>query len=623
MSPPKEDAKFEHLLEYLRQSRGFDFTGYKRPSLMRRMSKRMQTVHVDRFTDYVDYLEVHPEEFDVLFNTILINVTSFFRDQPAWDFLAGSVVPRIIRNKGADDSIRIWSAGCATGEEAYAIAMLMAEALGKEGFRQRVKIYATDVDEDALATARQAGYGAKEIQPVPEEFRQKYFDVVGSRYVFNSDLRRSVIFGRHDLVQDAPMSRLDLLVCRNTLMYLNAETQGRILSRFHYALNADGFLFLGKAEVLLIQSSLFTPVELKCRIFSKSPQVTMRDRLLIFNQTGATTEVNNHVSRHVRLRDSAFDIGQTAQLVVDANGNLVLANQQARQLFSVDSRDLGRPFHDLELSYRPVELRSLIERANAERKVITAANVEQRFKNGDPRYLDVEVTPLQDNGGSIGVCISFNDVTRYHGLEDDIQRARQDAETVNEELQAANEELQSTNEELETTNEELQSTNEELETTNEELQSTNEELETMNEELQSTNEELNTINEELRERTDELNHSNAFLNSILSSLRGGVVVVDRNNNVLIWNYMAEDLWGLRAEETKGQSLMDLDIGLPVGQLREPIRACLSQEIDKQEMILDALNRRGRSIKCRVAITPFRGPKGEPQGAMLIMEEMGM
>ena len=183
--------------------------------------------------------------------------------------------------------------------------------------------------------------------------------------------------------------------------------------------------------------------------------------------------------------------------------------------------------------------------------------------------------------------------------------------------------MQSTNEELETTNEELQSTNEELETTNEELQSTNEELETMNEELQSTNEELNTINEELRERTDELNHSNAFLNSILSSLRGGVVVVDRNNNVLIWNYMAEDLWGLRAEEIKGQSLMNLDIGLPVGQLREPIRACLSQETDKQEMILDAVNRRGRSIKCRVAITPFRDPKGEPQGAMLMMEEMGM
>src|SRR6266571_2262179 len=479
--------------------------------------------------------------------------------------------------------------------------MLMAEALGKEAFRQRVKIYATDVDEDALATARQAGYGAKEIQPVPEEFRQKYFDAVGSRYVFNSDLRRSVIFGRHDLVQDAPMSRLDLLVCRNTLMYFNAETQGRILSRFHYALNADGFLFLGKAEVLLIQSSLFTPVELKCRIFSKSPQITMRDRLLVFAQTGAATEVNNHASRHVRLRDSAFDIGQTAQLVVDANGNLVLANQQARQLFSVDSRDLGRPFHDLELSYRPVELRSLIERANAERKVITAANVEQRFKNGDPRYLDVAVTPLQDNGVSIGVCISFNDVTRYQRLEEDIQRAKQDAETVNEELQTANEELQSTNEELETTNEELQSTNEELET--------------MNEELQSTNEELNTINEELRERTDELNHSNAFLNSILSSLRGGVVVVDRNNNVLIWNYLAEDLWGLRAEEIKGQSLMNLDIGLPVGQLREPIRACLSQETDKQEMILDAVNRRGRSIKCRVAITPFRGPKGEPQGAM--------
>src|SRR2546422_5780406 len=284
--PPKEDAKFEHLLEYLRQSRGFDFTGYKRPSLMRRMSKRMQTVHVDRFTDYVDYLEVHPEEFAVLFNTILINVTSFFRDQPAWDFLAGSVVPRIIRNKGADDSIRIWSAGCATGEEAYAIAMLMAEALGKEGFRQRVKIYATDVDEDALATARQAGYGAKEIQPVPEEFRQKYFDVVGSRYVFNSDLRRSVIFGRHDLVQDAPMSRLDLLVCRNTLMYFNAETQGRILTRFHFALADTGYLFLGKAEMLLTRANLFLPVTPRNRVFRKADALSLRDQLVVVAQGG-------------------------------------------------------------------------------------------------------------------------------------------------------------------------------------------------------------------------------------------------------------------------------------------------------------------------------------------------
>jgi two-component system CheB/CheR fusion protein len=214
-------------------------------------------------------------------------------------------------------------------------------------------------------------------------------------------------------------------------------------------------------------------------------------------------------------------------------------------------------------------------------------------------------------------------VTDVHQLEDEIQRARQEAETANEELQATNEELQSTNEELETTNEELQSTNEELETTNEELQATNEELETMNEELQSSNEELQTINDELRLRTDELNHSNALLSSILSSLRGAVVVVDVNFGVLIWNDMAADLWGLRSDEVKGQSLLNLDFGLPVDKLRGPIRTCIADGGEQQELILDALNRRGRSIKCHLSINPLKGSHETRQGAIIIMEEMGM
>src|SRR5207249_832402 len=225
MSPPKEDAKFEHLLEYLRQSRGFDFTGYKRPSLMRRMSKRMQTVHVDRFTDYVDYLEVHPEEFAHLFNTILINVTSFFRDEPAWDYLRKEIVPRLLATKRGHDSVRVWSAGCASGQEAYSLAIVLAEAVGMEAFRERVKIYATDVDEEALGQARLASYTPKEMEGMDGALRDRYFEAGSGRYVFRTDLRRSVIFGRHDLVQDAPISRLDLLVCRNTLMYFNAETQ--------------------------------------------------------------------------------------------------------------------------------------------------------------------------------------------------------------------------------------------------------------------------------------------------------------------------------------------------------------------------------------------------------------
>ncbi|MEA5602861.1 CheR family methyltransferase [Nostoc sp. UHCC 0252] len=612
MTSAERDPKFENLLIYLRQSRGFDFTGYKRSTLMRRVCKRMQSLTIENFEEYLDYLEVYPEEFNYLFNTILINVTAFFRDSSAWEYLAGEVLPNLIKNKKNSGQIRIWSAGCASGEEAYTLAMLMAEILGAEEFRQRVKIYATDVDEEALNQARHAVYSAKDVQALSDELRQKYFEVVGNRYVFRQDLRRSVIFGRHDLLQDAPISRLDLLVSRNTLMYFNSETQGRILARFHFALNDNGYLFLGKAEMLLMHSSLFTPIDLKNRIFNRVSSVNIRDRLLVMANT-ADDESSSRLSRHLRLRDLGFDTSPIAQVVIDINGALVMVNEQARNLFALSPRDLTRPFQDLELSYRPIELRSLIERAYAEHRPITLTNVERYLSNTETQYLDVRITPLQDTDTNyLGISISFHDVTRYIKLQDALQRSQQELETTNEELQ-------STNEELETTNEELQSTNEELETTNEELQSTNEELETMNEELQSTNEELQTINHELSQRTTELNRTNIFLISILKSLQTGIVVIDGSFNISIWNYMLEDLWGLRTDEVLGKSIFSLDIGLPLEQLRSPIRDSLAGKKQFQEMILDATNRRGRQIKCYLAITPLLGM--DIQGSVLMMADV--
>src|ERR1051325_667279 len=261
----ESNPHFEKLLEFLQQQRGFDFTGYKRPSLSRRVARRMLDVGIDDFERYVEYLEVHPEEFGQLFNAILINVTSFFRDEPAWQFLRTEVVPQLLGTRGAHEQVRIWSAGCASGQEAYSLAMVFAEALGTDAFRERVKVYGTDVDEEALNLARLAAYPAKDLETLDPALIKRYFEEAGGRFTFRPDLRRSVIFGRPDIVQDAPISRLDLLVCRNTLMYFNAETQQKILQRFHFALNgeAKGYLFLGRAEMLLGQPMLFTPVSLK------------------------------------------------------------------------------------------------------------------------------------------------------------------------------------------------------------------------------------------------------------------------------------------------------------------------------------------------------------------------
>src|SRR3954452_13467741 len=272
MPEPTEDGDVSALLEYIRRTRRFDFTGYKRVSLTRRIRKRMAEVDCATYADYQDHLEVHPDEFAEFFDTILINVTSFFRDRPAWEFLADEIIPRIVSGKQPGDPIRLWSAGCATGQEAYSLAMALCDALGTDQFRNRVKIYGTDADDDALAAARQATYTTKELEDAPESYVERFFEKASASnsYVFRNDLRRSVIFGRHDLVQDAPISRIDLLVCRNTLMYFNSETQSRILANFAFALRDDGFLFLGKSEVLLSRSSAFVAVDLKRRVFRKA-----------------------------------------------------------------------------------------------------------------------------------------------------------------------------------------------------------------------------------------------------------------------------------------------------------------------------------------------------------------
>ncbi|BAU15527.1 chemotaxis protein CheR [Leptolyngbya sp. NIES-3755] len=606
-------VEIEALLDYIKRSRGFDFTGYKRPSLLRRVSRAMQNVSIEGYGDYLDYLEVHPEEFAQLFNTLLINVTCFFRDRAAWDFVRNEIVPRILAQKDDKEPIRVWTAGCASGQEAYTIAILLAEILGAKVFRNRVKIYATDVDDEALNQARQAIYSHQELTGLTPEQIEEFFEQSDDRYTFRKDLRQSVIFGRHDLIQDAPISRIDLLTCRNTLMYFNAETQARILSRFHFSLRDGCFLFLGKAEMLLSHTSTFTPVQLKCRVFTKVPKPALHDRPLPTGQLPSEDGIS-FLPSYTRLREAVFETAPVARLVVDSAGFLTLVNERARSLFGINPRDIGRPFRDLEISYRPVELRSCIEQVCIDRRSLTLCNIEWQTIR-ESIYLDVQIMPLIDSPDTVlGVSVSFTDVTRYKRLQEELEHS-------NQELEMAYEELQSTNEELETTNEELQSSNEELETTNEELQSTNEELETMNEELQSTNEELQTVNVELQQRSEELNQTNAFLEWILRSLKGAVVVVDRDLRVQIWNHKAADLWGIRSEEAIDQNFLNLDIGLPVEQLRQPIRACLFGEFDSTvEVLLAAINRRGRSIECYVTCTPLVNGEGLIQGVILLMEE---
>ena len=612
---PDANPEFENLLNYIKHNRGFDFTGYKRSTLMRRVQRRMQALEIENINEYMDYLEVDSQEFVCLFNTVLINVTSFFRDYSTWEYVAAQIIPRIVADKEPNEPIRVWSAACASGQEAYTLAIVLAETLGVEEFRSRVKIYGTDLDAEAIHQARQATYNIKEVADVPPKLLEKYFDRCEDRYTFRKDLRRSVIFGRHNLVQDAPISRIDLLVCRNSLMYFNIEAQTKIIDRFAFALNDGGFIFLGKAEMLLNHNKIFTPVDLKRRIFINAGKVSKRASVL-FGPQNTNDEGVNYLVSDVSLRDIAFDLNPLAQVVVNLNGLITLANERARSLFGFSSKEPNYQLQDLPLSHRAAELRSCIDQASAELRPITMSNVEWTTISGDSQYFDVQITPLSDLKNTLlAISITFIDITRSKRLQEELEHS-------NRELGMAYEELQSTNEELETTSEELQSSNEELETTNEELQSTNEELETMNEELQSSNEELQTLNEELRLRSDKFNEANTYLESLLASLRGGVVVVDRDLQVQLWNNKAENLWGLRTAEVKGQLFLNLDIGLPVEQLLQPIRTCLLGQVNYMEVTLEATNRRGKTINCKVTCTSMINMAQEIRGVILLMEETG-
>ncbi|WP_414587556.1 CheR family methyltransferase [Scytonema sp. PCC 10023] len=614
MSNTELNPDLENLLEYIKRNRGFDFSGYKRTTLTRRIRKRMQSVGVESYSDYLDYLEVHPNEFVELFNTILINVTTFFRDPQAWEYIASEIIPQIIASKQPSKSVRIWSAGCASGEETYTIAMLLAEALGIEEYTKQVKVFATDVDVDALNYARLANYNSKEVQNVPLQLLDKYFERVNGRYVVQKQLRRGVIFGRHDLVQDAPISKIDLLICRNTIMYFNSETQAKILARFHFALNNNGFLFLGKAEMLFSRNHSYTPVDLRQRVFTKVGNSSMRDLLLNMADSKSQQVIPEMVNK-LRIYEAGFEVDPLAQIVVDSNSIVILANAEARNLFNLNLKDIGRSFQDLELSYRPIDLRSPIDQVHSNRRTITLKDVEWSIAEFATRYLDVQIAPLLDENTEelLAIKITFTDVTNVKQLQQDLVH-------TNQELETAYEELQSTNEELETTNEELQSTVEELETTNEELQSTNEELETMNEELQSTNEELQTINEELHQRSEELNQVNTFLESILTSLRAGVVVLSNDLQILIWNHKAEDMWGLRFDEVFSKQLISLDIGLPIEPLIQPLQAIISGESENHEVVLNAINRRGKAIACQVVCTPLQSRDSDIKGVILVMQQ---
>ncbi|HXG02636.1 MAG TPA: CheR family methyltransferase [Candidatus Binatia bacterium] len=603
-----DDPAFRRLLEKLSVDYNFDFREYKPASLIRRIRNRMQQVHAPTFEAYLGYLERHPDEHVPLFNTILINVTGFFRDPEAWQVLGDEIVPRLVAETG-QRGLRVWSAGCSSGEEAYSAAMVIAEHLGDRARDFEVKIYATDVDEEALQAARQALYRLDAVKDVPAGLLDRYFIREGQAYRFRRDLRRWCIFGRHNLVQEPPLSHIDLLLCRNVLIYFTADLQERLLARFHYSVREGGFLFLGRSESLLTRSRWFVPYHVKWRLFQRTtvpaPTVAMAMRGLY--EPHGSPALPADLALRPRL-SGVIEALPMAIIVIDATDTILVWNPAAENLFDVPATAaLGRKFRDLDVSYRVEGLRARVEQVKNSQIPARLEHLTFTRRTGGLVHAEIHVVGILEGDRAGSIVVYGWDATES-------ARLREQMERLAEQHATAIEELQSTNEELETTNEELQSTNEELETTNEELQSTNEELETTVQELQAVNSQLATLNMELERSGAELKRLHAYHASVLSSLPVAMIVLDRDGVVRTWNPSAERLWGVRADDVVGRPLTSLPLAALAARLGEALPVVL--ERGQSQVLTDVPCALPGRRPLALHLAPLRTATGHIDGAVV-------
>ncbi|MBI5329142.1 MAG: EAL domain-containing protein [Betaproteobacteria bacterium] len=548
-------GQLHRLLLKVRKRTKVDFSGYKETTLWRRIARRMAATHMPSLDEYLHHCDDVPDELDRLCKDILISVTSFFRDREAFTAL-GSLVSKVVKGKQGGEELRIWVSGCATGEEAYSIAILVAEALSGRVDPPMVQIFATDIDMEAMARARRGQFSSSSLDNLPLELVKRYFAQRGERFEVAKPIREMVIFARQDLMQDPPFLRLDLVSCRNVLIYFQAAMQAKILSTFHYGLLPGGHLFLGKSESAAQQEHLFQTVDKDAHIFRRHGVATRIPPL--HNDIAQLADSSSHLlnSRNRWAEDGLMRVAARVFLppciLVAADFSIKHVHGDAGQYLAVPD---GRPSLDLGSLIRRefrTELQALLRRVAQDGKMI----------QGRPRHLagmdkhkavQLAVHPVNDTPHERDFLVSFHILERAEPVaEVEPELVSVASKELEDELLATREHLQTLIEELETSNEEMQALNEELQSANEELQSTNEELEASNEELQSTNEELSTVNEELQVKSSALEEAWTDLDNIQRGIDYPLLVLDSRTHLTRFNPAAGRLFGLTAANL-GQS----------------------------------------------------------------------
>ena len=547
----KTQSALEKVLILLRSQTGTDFSLYKKTTIYRRIERRMGLHQITRIASYVRFLQENPQETELLFKELLIGVTSFFRDPDAWEQLKSEVIPALLEAYPQGGLLRAWVTGCSTGEEAYSLAMVFKEVLAQvrpvENFS--LQIFATDLDSDAIDKARQGFYPANIVSDVSSERLQRFFVEQEHGYQVGKEIREMVVFAQQNLLMDAPFTNLNLVICRNLLIYFEAELQKKLLPLFHYSLNPGGILFLGSSETIGSFSNLFTTLQGKQRLFRRletDPKFEPVDFPATFFPVMSVgknpakypvDEPKRPVSNLPVMVDQLIlkRFAPGAVLTTDKGDILYFSGRTGKYLEPAAGKANLNIFAMAREGLR-YELNSAFQKAVREKSTVTLKNLSVGT-NGGTQVINLTIEPLSEPTGLGGMLlVIFTDMpTPTASAGPGKRRQKSSANLIisqlTEELQRANEELQGTREEMQTSQEELKSSNEELQSTNEELQSTNEELTTSKEEMQSLNEELQTVNHELQARLDDLLRTNSDLKNLLDSTSIATLFLDENLHV--------------------------------------------------------------------------------------------
>jgi two-component system, chemotaxis family, CheB/CheR fusion protein len=542
--------------EELRRRLGHDFSQYKRSTMLRRIQRRMQVVAASTGAEYLEQLRSKTDEAELLFRDLLINVTCFFRDAEAFDYLRREVIPTLVKDKGAGDTIRIWAPGCSSGEEAYSLAILMTEALGRQQVRPTVQIFATDIDEQMLQKARKASYPHSAVKDVPLELLDRYFFAQEDDYVLAQSIRDMVRVSNHNLIKDPPFSRVDMIVCRNLLIYLNTSLQQRLIPVFHYALRPQGWLFLGPAENIATRNDLFDTADAALKLYRRRGSYRQSVTMPLFVQPLALAAATAHDPFERQRNSPAVERADVtmrrmveryspAHVVVNVENDILRASGRTSKYLELAEGTPSTKITDLAKRGLRSAVRSVLDGARRGKKRSIKRDVRIDAEDDLVLLVDVIADPLGDDE----ILLVFRDVASN---QDD---AETDAE-ADIGGYSDDDRIRQLEDELDETRSKLRTTVEELETSNEELKSSNEEMMSMNEELQSTNEELATVNEELKNKVDQLGRANSDLQNFIESTQVPTIFLDQKMRIRSFTPATRSLFRFQ-DQDRGRLFSDV------------------------------------------------------------------